>query len=244
LGGLLISSLQLAALSRVDLPEEERRDFFVYIDEFQTFATESFVNILAEARKFRLNLILAHQYLGQLNQNIRQAVFGNVGTWIIFRISPEDAEALTKEFEGLNIEDFTGLPNFHAYVKLLVDGYVTGPFLAVTNPPAPLPDISYKEEVIQFTRLKYSEKRSIVEARIARLFKEIEKEKSEERIVNCRVCQTPFWSKGEEVCSKCQEKSNIFVSLKEASQKGLVSEFKKEKTKVNPELDDILKLLE
>lgn len=244
LGGLLISALQLAALSRVDLPEENRKDFFVYIDEFQTFATESFLGILAEARKFRVNLILAHQYLAQIPESIRQAIFGNVGTWIVFRIGPQDAEVLIKEFEDLTIEDFTGLPNFHAYIKLLVNGYVTGPFLATTYPRPALPEVSYQEEVIQFTRMKYTEKRSIIEARIAKLFKEIKQEKGEEKIKNCEVCQTPFWSKGESICIKCQEKKDVFISLKDATQKGLVSEFKKEKPKINPGLEDVLKFLE
>src|SRR3989339_1356435 len=100
LGALMITKLQLAAMSRVDIPEEERRDFFLYIDEFQNFATESFVNILSEARKFRLALILSHQYIAQLDEDegrVRDAVFGNVGTMVSFRVGAEDAEWLEKE---------------------------------------------------------------------------------------------------------------------------------------------------
>jgi type IV secretory pathway TraG/TraD family ATPase VirD4 len=102
LGGLLITKLQLAAMSRVDIPEEQRQDFFLYIDEFQNFATESFVNILSEARKYRLALILSHQYIAQLGTGpeakVKDAVFGNVGTMVSFRVGAEDAEFLEQEF--------------------------------------------------------------------------------------------------------------------------------------------------
>jgi hypothetical protein len=244
LGGLLISAFQAAALSRIDVPEDLRKDFFLYIDEFQSFSTESFINILSEARKFRLNLILAHQYLNQIPESIRQSIFGNVGTQIIFRVGPQDAEILTREFDGLNIEDFTNLPNFHAYIKLLVDGYVTPPFLAITYPPYEMPSVSYAQEVIQFSRIHYTEKRAIVEARIAKLFKEIEEAKGEEKIITCQICQNPFWSKDEEICPKCKEKETHFISLKALEEKGLVTEFKKEKISKSPDLDEILKFLE
>ena len=102
LGAMIITRLQLAAMSRVDIPEEKRRDFFMYVDEFQNFATDSFANILSEARKYRLSLVLAHQYIGQLvtatSTRVRDAVFGNVGTIISFRVGAADAEFLEKEF--------------------------------------------------------------------------------------------------------------------------------------------------
>ena len=98
LGAMIITRLQLAAMGRVDVPESQRRDFFLYVDEFQNFATESFANILSEARKYRLSLILAHQYIEQLDEKVRAAVFGNVGTLVCFRIGAADAEFLEKEF--------------------------------------------------------------------------------------------------------------------------------------------------
>ena len=98
LGALLITKIQLAAMSRVDIPEAERRDFYLYVDEFQNFATESFANILSEARKYRLCLIIGHQYITQMEEEVRDAVFGNVGTMAVFRVGAEDAEFLEKEF--------------------------------------------------------------------------------------------------------------------------------------------------
>src|SRR4030043_2118009 len=111
LGALLITKLQLAAMSRVDILEEERRDFFLYVDEFQNFATRSFVNILSEARKYRLALILGHQYIAQMDETVRDAVFGNVGTIVTFRVGAEDAEYLEKEFApDFTAEDLVNLP--------------------------------------------------------------------------------------------------------------------------------------
>jgi type IV secretory pathway TraG/TraD family ATPase VirD4 len=113
LGALLITKIQLAAMSRVDVPESQRKDFYLYVDEFQNFATESFVNILSEARKYRLSLTLGHQYIAQMEETVRDAVFGNVGTLICFRVGAEDAEFLEKEF----IPDFR--PRFKAGLSFL-----------------------------------------------------------------------------------------------------------------------------
>jgi DNA helicase HerA-like ATPase len=116
LGGMIITKIQLAAMERVRIPEDERKDFYLYVDEFQNFATDSFANILSEARKYRLNLIVAHQYTAQLsNENgtaVRDAVFGNVGTMIIFRVGADDADFLEKEFEPeFTAQDLVNLPN-------------------------------------------------------------------------------------------------------------------------------------
>lgn len=136
LGSLLISRFDLAALSRADIPENERKDFSLYLDEFHNFTTNSLVLMLSELRKYRLSLVLAHQYLSQLQLPIRDAVLGNVGTLIIFRISAGDAEALAQEFAPqFKAMDFTNLPNFHIYLKLMIDGKVSSPFSAVTLPP-------------------------------------------------------------------------------------------------------------
>jgi type IV secretory pathway TraG/TraD family ATPase VirD4 len=133
LGALLVSRIGLTALSRADVPEPSRKDFFVYLDEFQSFTTLSLANMLSELRKYRVNLILAHQYLSQLDLQVRDAILGNVGTIISFRLGLADAEILAKElwpeFSG---EDLVRLPNYNVYVKLMVNGAVTRPFSAET----------------------------------------------------------------------------------------------------------------
>jgi len=123
LGALLITRLQLAAMSRVDIPEQDRKDFYLYVDEFQNFATESFANILSEARKYRLNITLGHQYITQMEEEIRDAVFGNVGTLAVFRVGAEDAEYLEREFTPqFTAEDLVNLPKYNVYLKLMIDG--------------------------------------------------------------------------------------------------------------------------
>jgi len=129
LGLIIVPIILRAALSREDIPEDERKDFFLYVDEFQNFATEDFAQILSEARKYRLNLIIAHQYISQLNEKVRDAVFGNVGNMLIMRISATDAEYMAKEFNPVfEQQDFVKLENANAYVKLLINGVVTQPF--------------------------------------------------------------------------------------------------------------------
>jgi len=164
LGALLITKLQLAAMSRIDVRENERRDFFLYIDEFQNFSTESFANIFAEARKYRLNLILAHQYIAQLNDMVRDAIFGNIGTLMTFRAGPEDAELLEKYFTpDFNQEDIINLPNYNFYIKLMIDGYLTKGFSGMNLPPSALPPESFIQEIIQYSREHYAFKREEVE---------------------------------------------------------------------------------
>ncbi len=138
LGSLLVSSIGLAAMRRADTPEESRRDFYLYLDEFHTFTTLSLAGMLSELRKYRLNLILAHQYLSQLDVQVRDAIFGNVGTIIAFRIGLPDAELLESEFfPDFRATDLINLPNYHIYLKLMIDGRVSSPFSAVTVPPSP-----------------------------------------------------------------------------------------------------------
>lgn len=134
LGSLLVSRIGLAALSRSDIAEEERRDFFLYLDEFQNFTTQSLTTLLSETRKYRLNLILAHQYLAQLDSKVSQAVFGNIGTVISFRVGAPDAEVLAKEFlPEVSIADLVNLPNYRIFLKLMIDGSVSQPFSARTS---------------------------------------------------------------------------------------------------------------
>jgi len=136
LGSLLISRFDLAALSRANIPEDERSDYTLYLDEFHNFTTQSLVLMLSELRKYRLSLILAHQYLTQLEPNIKDAILGNVGTTIIFRIGANDAEVFAQEFAPqFRIADFTNLPNYHIYLKMMIDGKISTPFSAVTLPP-------------------------------------------------------------------------------------------------------------
>ena len=168
LGALLITKLQLAAMSRVDIPEDDRKDFYLYVDEFQNFATESFANILSEARKYRLNIILGHQYIGQLmfdgSPKMRDAVFGNVGTMVVFRVGAEDAEFLEKEFAPeFTANDLVNLPKYNVYLKLMIDGIAGHPFSAQTLPPPPPLEDSNREKIIQASRERYGVGREIVE---------------------------------------------------------------------------------
>jgi len=133
LGALLAARIGLAGLARADRPEESRRDFLVYLDEFQMFATRSLATMLAELRKYRLSLILANQYLGQLDREVRDAVLGNAGTLICFRVSADDASHLAQEMEPVfEAVDLVGLPNHHIYLRLMIDAQVSRPFSATT----------------------------------------------------------------------------------------------------------------
>ncbi len=172
LGAMMITRLQLAAMSRVDILESKRNDFFLYVDEFQNFATESFANILSEARKYRLGLILAHQYISQLveadNTKVRDAVFGNVGTIIAFRVGGADAEFLEKEFMPEFTEnDLVNLGKANIYIKLMIDGVASSPFSAETIPPEPKPLVSYRDVIVKNTQKKYGTPRAVVDAKIA-----------------------------------------------------------------------------
>ncbi len=175
LGLIFVSKILQSALARVDLPEEERHPFYLYIDEFQNFTTPSIATILSEARKYALSLNLAHQYIKQLSDEIRDAVFGNVGTKCIFRVSQEDAEFLEKEFQPeFNAGDITGLPNRNAYLKMLVGGSPTAPFDIITFPVVDEPDYSHIEELKQESYNKYGRPREEVEAEIQERYKKKE----------------------------------------------------------------------
>ena len=172
LGGMLITKIQLAAMERVRIPEPDRLDFYLYVDEFQNFVTDSFASILSEARKYRLNLIIAHQYTAQLSIDgssaVRDAVFGNVGTMIIFRVGADDADFLEKEFAPEFLpEDILAQPNYHIYLKLMVDGVTSRPFSAYTLPPMLInaADDS-KQKVIENSRAMYTKKKEVIEKEI------------------------------------------------------------------------------
>ena len=175
LGLVIVARLQMAAMSRVDIPEEKRKDFYLYVDEFQNFATESFCSILSEARKYHLGLIMAHQYINQLvvskfgtsSTQIRDAVFGNVGTMMSFKIGAEDAEYMAKEYAPLLTEqDVIGIANYKAYMKLNIRNSTTRPFSLET-----IWDESGKSDKIaeilkQYSRTKYGRKREFVDQEI------------------------------------------------------------------------------
>lgn len=160
LGSFLVTSLQLAAMSRADTPEKDRRDFFLYVDEFQNFATDAFATILSEARKYRLALTLANQYLGQLDETTLAAVFGNIGTMISFQVGAQDAEAIATQFGGdLVASDLLRLPRYEAYIRLLLNGMPTRPFSLRTLPPPRVQDperarIIERTSHHRFTRLR------------------------------------------------------------------------------------------
>lgn len=167
LGAMMITKIQLAAMGRVDIPEEERKDFYVYTDEFQNFATESFANILSEARKYRLNLILANQYIEQVEDKVRNAIFGNCGTIVSFRVGAEDAERLVKELGTFVEDDFCNLPKHHVYLRLMIDGIAGDAFSATTLSPDSLKETEKNAStIIRVSRERYATKRSVLEEKI------------------------------------------------------------------------------
>ncbi len=178
LGSMMITKIQLAAMERVNIPEEERKDFYLYVDEFQNFATESFADILSEARKYRLNLIITNQYIEQLSEAVRAAIFGNVGTLITFRVGPTDAEILEKEFAPkFTAEDLINLSKYHIYIKLMIDGVASEPFSAVTLPPL-LEKEGNAEKIIRISRERYGRPRKVVEEKIMKWSMSKEKEEN------------------------------------------------------------------
>lgn len=164
LGAMVITKLYLSAMSRIDIPESERRDFYLYVDEFQNFASEAFEGILSEARKYRLALILAHQYIFQMEEHVRNAVFGNVGTFCVFRVGAEDAEYIEKEFAPEYIvEDFVHLAKYNIILKLMIDGVASHAFSAITLPPIEMEGPSHTAEIIKKSRETYGTPREKME---------------------------------------------------------------------------------
>jgi CxxC-x17-CxxC domain-containing protein len=170
LGAMMITKIQLAAMGRVDIEEHTRKDFYLYVDEFQNFATDSFANILSEARKYRLNLILANQYVTQIDEKVRDSIFGNAGTIISFRIGAVDAEFLEKEFDPIFLaNDLVNLPKFNIYLKLMIDGVAGDAFSATVLPPIELKSTEDNvEKIIRLSRERYASKRPDVEDKIRR----------------------------------------------------------------------------
>lgn len=190
LGAMMITKVQLSVMSRVDILEKNRKDFYLYIDEFQNFTTDSFANILSEARKYRLNLIMAHQYIDQLGEIVKPAVFGNVGTLVVFRVGATDAEELVKEFTPVfTEEDLVNLPKYEFYIKLMIDGVSSDPFSARGRAPLTEEEkTGNKDKVIKVSRERYAKQRLAVEDKINRWHtnndseEKIEKRPSERKI--------------------------------------------------------------
>jgi len=167
LGMIFVMKFQAAAMSRVDIPESERKDFSLYVDEFQNFSTDSLATILSEARKFRLNLIAANQFTHQLSEEIRDAVFGNVGTTVAFRIGDRDAESLNKYFRpAFDETDLIRVPNYNAVVRTMVHGVPTLPFSMATLPPLGAPNLKLAEALKQLSAAKFGRPRQEVETEI------------------------------------------------------------------------------
>jgi hypothetical protein len=170
LGSLLVSKFQTAAMERADVPESAREDFYLFIDEFPNFSTESFASILSEARKYRLNLILSHQYIEQMGKEVKNAVFGNVGSLISFRLGLSDARVLANEFgSGYSPEHFTDLANHEIRAKLLTNGEYGEPFLAKTARPT-ASSYNRRANLMKRSRERFGTKRSLVETKIRRWF--------------------------------------------------------------------------
>lgn len=175
LGLVMVARIQMAAMSRADIPEDQRKDFFLYVDEFQNFATDSFCSILSEARKYRLNLIMAHQYINQLvvskfgssSTQIRDSVFGNVGTLCSFKVGAEDAEYLAKEYAPILTEqDVIGISNYKMYMKLNIDNSTSRPFSVSTIWDTTGQNHKLAEIIKEYARLKHGRKREFVEQEI------------------------------------------------------------------------------
>ncbi|MDO4872252.1 MAG: ATP-binding protein [bacterium] len=167
LGMVFVMKFQAAAMSRVDTPEDQRKDFCLYVDEFQNFATDSFESILSEARKFRLNLILANQFMTQLTENIKGAVMGNVPTKLVGRIGIDDAEVLQRAFHPtFTAEDLIKTPNYNAIATVLVNGFPSSPFNIKLLPPLGKSNPQLREAIKQYSASKYGRPKALVEAEI------------------------------------------------------------------------------
>lgn len=222
IGAMLITKIYLAAMSRVDVAEKERVDFNLYVDEFQNFANESFKDILSEARKYRLNLILAHQYVAQMDESVRDAVIGNIGTLITFRVGAFDAELLEKEFSPeFEAQDVVNLGFGNIYLKLMIDGMASRPFSAMTLPPFNRLEKTCEEKLIESSRDKYAAPRKEVEEKIsewyAQIADEIKVEKETERSFMRRSVPHPGVKSREgerpqtyeAICSVCGRKTFV-----------------------------------
>lgn len=166
LGMIISGKIQIAAFSRQNQPEEQRVPFYLYVDEFQNFTSKTFATILSEARKYALSLNITHQYIEQLDEDTRNAVFGNVGTIISWRIGAPDAEFMQKIMDPLAMEDLINVEKYNYYIRLMIDSAPTKPFNVSTYPPDPHENVQVGEAIRQLSRLKYGKDREVIEAEI------------------------------------------------------------------------------
>ncbi len=172
LGMIFVMKFEAAAMSRADIPEEYRRDFCLYVDEFQNFSTDSFADILSQARKYRLNLIVANQFTTQLSDEIRDAVFGNVGTVVSYRVGTNDAEFLAKQFAPIfDIDDLQFIPNYNMVVRMMIGGVPVQPFSMAALPPLGSPNMQLMEALKQLSAAKYGRPKAVVEEEIFKRLK-------------------------------------------------------------------------
>ena len=166
LGMIIVSKIAVGAFSRQDVEEQKRIPFYLYVDEFQNFITEIFATILSESRKYKLSLNITNQYIAQLDEKIRDAVIGNAGTLISFRVGAADAEFLVKEFEPLKLDDMTTIDKFNFYIKMLIDGAPTRPFNALSNAPDKNDNEKLGQAIRKLSRLEFGRDRSSVDREI------------------------------------------------------------------------------
>ena len=163
LGSMILTRIMLAAFTRQDIPEQDRRPFFLYVDEFPSFATQATMStLLSEARKYKIGLVLSHQYLAQLSDDLRGAIFGNVGTTISFRLGAEDAEYMAREFSPVSVEELTGLDQHHILLRLKRGDTTSHPFTAKTLLPWSTAS-SPRDQIVRWSRQRYARPRAIVE---------------------------------------------------------------------------------
>lgn len=234
LGSMLITKIYLAAMSRAEVTTKrltELPPFFFYVDEFQSFANDTFADILSEARKYKLNLIIAHQYVAQMEDKVKDAVFGNVGTTITFRVGPLDAELLEKVFSPQFVStDLVNLGFAQIYLTLMINGMGSKPFSATTLGPIETPEISYKSDIIESSRATYAHERAKVENETREWFEEggalpekAPREDKKSHVENSPkpqkdLSQNPYYKKGiakQEVDTSTQE-SKVIPAQKEA----------------------------
>ena len=251
LGGMLITKIYLAAMSRAEVGASnlsQLPNFFFFVDEFQNFATESFADILSEARKYKLNLTIAHQYVAQMQEEVKDAVVGNVGTMITFRIGAEDAELFEKQFAPVfTAEDIVNLGKFQIYLSLMIDGIGSRPFSAETMSPIEKPRVSLVREVIEASRAKYAQSRVLVEQDIAKWYEPITK--PEKRSINGtntgtqkpQVSAEPVVKKTFIVAKERDTSGPFKKALKELDEKEAELEMKKI---VSPRLNTLLEKLD
>lgn len=175
LGMIFVMKFQVAAMSRATVPEEQRQDFGLYVDEFQNFSTDSFATIMSEARKYRLNLIVANQFTTQLSEEIRDAVFGNMGTIVAFRVGQNDVESLSRYFKPIfEPDDILRIPNYNTIVRTLINGVPTQPFSMATLPALGTPNPQLSDALKQLSNAKFGRPRSVVDAEITQRMKTTE----------------------------------------------------------------------